>query len=103
MIKRGLSFVFAVIVCVAFSNLAGAFQCGPAAPCGAQPVCDVPIVPLPPCCEASPLFPPAPPLVVPIIVGVPVDQYCAPVMKVQKPIQPQARWNRSTLHRLPQQ
>jgi hypothetical protein len=71
-----------------------AFQCGAVPSCGAQPVCDAPIVPLPPCCEASPLFPPAPPLVAPVIVGVPVDQYCPPVTKVPSNIGPQTMRNR---------
>jgi hypothetical protein len=33
------------------------------------PVCPQPIVPIGPCCLPSPLFPPAPPIVAPIIVG----------------------------------
>jgi hypothetical protein len=57
---------------------AWAFQCGPSVNCAppAIPVCGPPVVPLSVCCEPSPLFPPAPPLVAPVIVG-PAPGCCA--------------------------
>jgi hypothetical protein len=42
--------------------------CGPM--CGPTvPVCSPPTVPMAPCCTESPLFPPGPPLVSPVIIG----------------------------------
>ena len=50
--------------------VAHAFQCGPTNICppALTPVCQPPVVPLAPCCEPSPVFPPGPPLVAPVIV-----------------------------------
>ncbi len=49
---------------------ADAYQCGPTNMClpALVPVCPPPVVPMAPCCDPSPLFPPAPPLVAPVIV-----------------------------------
>ncbi|AFM23498.1 hypothetical protein Desti_0773 [Desulfomonile tiedjei DSM 6799] len=54
------------------------FPCvgGPILGCPTVPVCSPPIVPIVPCCEPSPLFPPPPPIVAPVILG-PV---CAPAV-----------------------
>jgi hypothetical protein len=72
-----------IYVIALFAGLAIALPCsaetlpcvgGPILSCPTVPVCSQPIVPIVPCCEPSPLFPPAPPIVAPVIVG-PV---CAP-------------------------
>ena len=60
-----------------------AYQCGPALTCAPPlvPVCGPPIVPMAPCCQGSPLFPPAPPIVAPVIVcpePLPWEGYFAP-------------------------
>jgi hypothetical protein len=69
---------YPLFCCLAFIILAmpishppvQAYQCGPALACAPPlvPVCGPPIVPMAPCCQGSPLFPPAPPIVAPVIV-----------------------------------
>jgi hypothetical protein len=65
---------FAVVVLglvLCFGSSAYPFFCAPPT----VPVCSPPIVPIAPCCEPSALFPPAPPVVAPIIVA-PVAPLC---------------------------
>jgi len=50
-------------------DLVHAYQCGPICGPPMVPVCGPPVVPLGPCCQPSPLFPPAPPIAAPIIVS----------------------------------
>ena len=64
-----------LVVCFSFLNLATAWAwyCGPALNCHPPviPVCQPPVVPLGDwcqLCQPSPLFPPAPPVVAPVIV-----------------------------------
>lgn len=73
--------VNAVVLALLVASGVPAFQCAPApmsAP-PAVPVCDAPIVPLAPVCHPSPLFPPAPPIVAPVIVC-PEPVVCGPIL-----------------------
>jgi hypothetical protein len=83
MIRTVVLFVFGILAvqAVLLNANVQAWQCSAVSCCGA-PVCHAPIVHLPPCCEPSPLFPPPPPIVAPIIDAIPVQQYCMPVINV---------------------
>jgi hypothetical protein len=62
--------VLGILLC--FGSSAYPFVCAPPT----VPVCSSPIVAVAPCCEPSALFPPAPPVVAPIIAP-PVVPLCA--------------------------
>ncbi len=81
MLYRAFFIGLMTVICCAnlTQSPAEAFQCGPANVCppALTPGCNPPIVPMAPCCEPSPLYPPAPPIVAPVIVA-PAPLACAP-------------------------
>ncbi len=80
MFSRAMMVLAALLICCAgiCCPVADAFQCGSTNICPpATPVCQPPVVPLAPCCEPSPVFPPGPPLVAPVILQ-PVPVACVP-------------------------
>jgi hypothetical protein len=66
---RPLQFTLAILAGMLLSKAdLHAFQCGPVTAPPMVPVCNRLIVPLAPCCQPSPLFPPPPPIDAPVIV-----------------------------------
>jgi hypothetical protein len=78
MAGRFLSCLLLLICTIAITVTQASAQCRPVLVCNppVTPVCDQPVVPMAPCCTPSPLFPPPPPLVVPVII--PPIMACAP-------------------------
>jgi hypothetical protein len=84
--------VLILLVCFSCVHLSGAaaWYCGPAVNCHPPviPLCQPPVVPLGDwcqLCQPSPLFPPAPPVVAPVIVSPFPMAYGPPVAPVGPP------------------